>query len=68
MEAEGFSNTVALIDTTRSYIQEDRTHHINYSEKLKSLSVEVNDSKRIRKTGKAKVKENIKSNRIFLGD
>jgi hypothetical protein len=51
MEAEGSSETVALIDTTGRHISEDRTLHTNHSENLKSQSVKMTDSKMMRKTG-----------------
>jgi len=51
MRAEGSSETVTLIDTTRLHIPEDRTLHTNHSEKLKSQSVKMTDSKMMRKTG-----------------
>jgi len=51
MEAEGSSETMALIDTTRRPIPEDRNLHTNHSENLKSQSVKIADSKMARKTG-----------------
>jgi hypothetical protein len=51
MEAESSSETVALIDTTRRHLSEDRTPYTNHSENLKSQSVKMTDSKMMRKIG-----------------
>jgi hypothetical protein len=51
MEAESSYETVAVIDTTRRHIPEDRTLQTNHSENLKSQSMKVTDSNMVRKFG-----------------